>query len=529
MTQRRVTTIPATLQPFTSQPITNARKRRVAAYARVSTDTDEQLSSYEMQVRYYTDYIASRPDWEPAGIYTDEGITGTSTTHREGFRRMMADALDGKIDLIITKSVSRFARNTVDSLTSVRDLKAKGVEIYFEKENIWTLDSKGELLITIMSSLAQEEARSISENVTWGIRKRFADGKVAMPYSGFLGYDKGEDGAPVIVESEAEVVRLIYSLFLQGKAVQWIAAYLTNQGVPTPRDKQKWSMSTVRSILKNEKYTGNAVLQKTYVTDFLTKKTKRNDGEIPKYYVENSHPAIISEATYNLAQDEFRKRESADHKVRGDGLFSGKIFCGKCGAPYTQKTWHSNTKYRRIIWRCAHKYKSRTEHCTSPHFSEVELKKVAMLAISSVVTNRDEIIAEVQAVMATAFDTSKLEDKKSLLELKVHQISEKANALINKNSRIALDQECYQQEFDKLTSEYNTIKVQLDKVSSLIDEKKTRKLRMKVFTEELSKADIFTEFSEELFNTLVDHMTVYSKESIGVTFRDGREEIVALG
>jgi len=229
----RVTTIPATISRFTATPINEKKKRRTAAYARVSTDSEEQLTSYTAQVDYYTQYIRGRDDWEFVEVYTDEGITRTNTKHREGFKRMVADALAGKIDLIVTKSVSRFARNTVDSLTTVRQLKEKGVEIYFEKENIWTLDSKGELLITIMSSLAQEESRSISENVTWGQRKRFADGKVSMPYKQFLGYDRGEGGVPVINEKEAEIVRLIYRLFLEGKTASGICKYCqpTSQGL----------------------------------------------------------------------------------------------------------------------------------------------------------------------------------------------------------------------------------------------------------------------------------------------------------
>ena len=214
---RAVTMIPATKNRFTALPTASVARRKVAGYARVSTDSEEQQTSYEAQVDYYTQYIQSREDWEFVGVYTDEGISATNTKHRDGFKQMVKDALAGKIDLIVTKSVSRFARNTVDSLTTVRKLKEHGTEIYFEKENIFTFDSKGELLITIMSSLAQEESRSISENVTWGQRKRFADGKVSMPYKQFLGYEKGEDGTPVINEEEAAIVRLIYRLFLDGK------------------------------------------------------------------------------------------------------------------------------------------------------------------------------------------------------------------------------------------------------------------------------------------------------------------------
>ena len=223
----------------------------------------------------------------------DEGISATNTKRREGFKEMITDALDGKINLIVTKSVSRFARNTVDSLVTIRKLKENGVECYFEKEGIYTFDSKGELLITIMSSLAQEESRSISENITWGQRKSFSDGKVHLPYKRFLGYEKGEDGRPAVVESKARVVKLIYGIFLEGKTQAGICKYLEELGIPSPGGKQTWSKTTVTSILQNEKYKGDALLQKKFTVDFLEKKMKPNEGEVPQYYVTGSHPAII--------------------------------------------------------------------------------------------------------------------------------------------------------------------------------------------------------------------------------------------
>ena len=305
-----VTVIPATKSIHTKAPTKAHTKRRVAAYARVSTDSEEQLNSYEAQVDYYTHFIQGKPEWEFVKVYTDEGISATNTRKREGFNRMIADALDGKIDLIVTKSVSRFARNTVDSLTAVRKLKEHGTEVYFQKENIYTFDSKGELLITIMSSLAQEESRSISENVTWGQRKRFADGKVSLPYKSFLGYRKGADGLPEIVPEEAETVRLIYKLFIGGRTVNYIANHLTQSGIPTPRGKAKWNTSTIESILTNEKYKGSAILQKKFTVDFLSKKMKVNEGEVPQYYVEHSHPAIIDPEEWEQVQKEFQLRKS---------------------------------------------------------------------------------------------------------------------------------------------------------------------------------------------------------------------------
>lgn len=253
-TAKNVTMIPAKLNPITGKVDNNRKKRRVAGYARVSTDSDEQFTSYEAQVDYYTKFIQANPDWEFVKVYTDEGIYGLNMKKRDGFNTMIADALAGTIDLIVTKSVSRFARNTVDSLTTVRKLKEKGVEVFFQKENIYTLDSKGELLITIMSSLAQEESRSISKNVTWGQRKRFSDGKVSMPYKRFLGYRKGPDGQPEIDPKEADTVRCIYRWFMEGQSYCAIASRLMKSGILPPGGKQKWQPNTVKSILTNEKY-----------------------------------------------------------------------------------------------------------------------------------------------------------------------------------------------------------------------------------------------------------------------------------
>lgn len=353
--QRKIVTIPPTLQRFTAAPISEKRKRRVAGYARVSTDKDDQFTSYEAQVDYYTTYIQKRDDWEFIQVYTDEGITGTSTKHREGFKQMVADALAGKIDLIVTKSVSRFARNTVDSLTTIRQLKENGTEVYFEKENIWTFDSKGEVLLTIMSSLAQEESRSISENCTWGQRKRFADGKVTVPFSRFLGYDRGEDGNLIVNQEQAKLVKRIYQMFLTGMTPHGIAQTLTEESIPTPAGKKKWSATTVKSILSNEKYHGDALLQKTFCEDFLTKKFKTNEGEVPQYYVENNHEAIIDDGTFEMVQQELAKRTGGKNRHSGTHIFASKIKCGDCGGWYGAKVWHSKEKCKRIVWQCNQK------------------------------------------------------------------------------------------------------------------------------------------------------------------------------
>ena len=260
------------------------KKRSVAGYARVSTENEEQQSSYEAQMDYYTKYIGSRDDWEFVKMYSDEGISATSTKHRSGFNQMISDALDGQIDLIITKSISRFARNTVDSLTTIRKLKDKGIEVYFEKENIRTLDAKGELFITIMSSLVQEESRSISENTTWGRRKQFADGKYSLAYKNFYGFDKGKNGKLVVNEEQAKVIRFIYKLFLEGLSRQAVVE-LYKRGIKSPMTKDRWNRTTMMYILGNEKMCDSALLQKKYTESFLTHKQVKNNGEIQQYLV----------------------------------------------------------------------------------------------------------------------------------------------------------------------------------------------------------------------------------------------------
>ena len=336
-----------------------------------------------------------------------------------------------------------------------------------------------ELLITIMSSLAQEEARSISEDVTWGIRKRFADGKVSMAYSSFLGYEKGPNGTPVINENEAEVVRLIYSLFLQGKAVSWIASYLTKKGIPTPRKKARWTTTTIESILTNEKYKGDAVLQKTYISDFLTKKAKPNNGEIPKYYVENSHPAIISTETFALAQEEMKKRKEDRTRTTSASVFSGKVYCGKCGSVYGRKVWHSNDRYRREIWRCDSKYERKGHVCNSHHFTEKQLEAAAIKAINDILKDRKAIINETESVLSDLFDTSPLLEREAGLETRINEVSEKAKDLIGRNSRIAQNQDEYQEEYSRLSDEYHKLKEKLDAVEAVITDKETRRTRAK--------------------------------------------------
>lgn len=350
------------------------QKLKVAAYARVSTEQDEQQNSYEAQVDYYSRYINNNPDWIFVGVFADRGITGTNTKNRDGFNEMIDLALNGGIDLILTKSISRFARNTVDTLQIVRELKAVNVEVVFEKENLHTFDPRCEVFLTIMSSLAQEESRSISENVRWGQQKRMKDGKVQIAYSRFLGYTKGADGNLEIVEEEAAIIREIYRLYLSGVSLGDIANFLTERGILTPGGKRKWSISTVRSILSNEKYKGDALLQKTYTTDYLSKKVKKNNGEVRQYLVEHSHEPIIDPGVFDQVQEMLAKNHKRRTRVYSDYPFSGKIICGDCGSLYGRDVWRVRaTGERYPIWYCNHKYDGESI-CQTKSLREEEIK-----------------------------------------------------------------------------------------------------------------------------------------------------------
>lgn len=466
---------------------------------------------------YYTRHIKSNPAWKFIEVYADEGISATSTKKRDGFNRMISDALSGKVDLIITKSVSRFARNTVDTLTTVRKLKEKGVEVYFEKGNIYILDSKGELLITIMGSLAQEESRSISENVTWGQRKRFADGKVSLPYKHFLGYEKGEDGIPKIVENEATVIRMIYKLFLEGKTASGIAKHLTSNEIPTPAGKKVWQQSTVLSILKNEKYKGDAMLQKSFTVDFLTKKKKINEGEIPQYYVENSHPAIITPEVFDLVQHELNKRREVKGYKTGGSCFSGKIVCGECGSFYGSKVWHSTSKYRRVIWQCNAKFKN-DKKCSTPHLYEDRIKQAFVEAFNSLIENKEEIL--IQALT----DTTKLDKESFKLQSELEVVTEMLRKCVEENSHTALNQTEYEERYKTLAEKYESIKKGLEGIDEKRLEKNAKQENIVAFIKELEQREgLIAEFDEELWKGTIEKVVVNTEVNIAFVFKDGME------
>ena len=519
----KVTMIPATINPLTHLPSVAARKRRVAGYARVSTDSDEQFTSYEAQVDYYTRFIQAKPEWEFVKVYTDEGISGCNTKRREGFKEMIADALDGQIDLIVTKSVSRFARNTVDSLVTIRKLKENGVECYFEKEGIFTFDGKGELLITIMSSLAQEESRSISENITWGQRKSFSDGKVHLPYKRFLGYEKGEDGRPAIVEEEAAIVRLIYRLFLDGKTQAAICRYLENLGIPSPSGKQKWSKTTITSILQNEKYKGDALLQKKFTVDFLEKKMKPNEGEVPQYYVEGSHPHIIEPDEWEQVQAEIKRRKTLGRAYSGKSVLSAKLICEDCGGFYGSKVWHSTDRYRRTIWQCNSKF-ANEERCHTPTMDTETVQTLFIKAYNLMMQDRVQIIRDIEAWRKALMDFATLDAdiERQLEETQV--VAELVKAAVKENASTAQSQEAYLKKYEALTERYEKAAAELERLQNLRTARSQQDKKMALYIRTLKKQpEVLQEWDDAIWTVMVEKGIVHRDGTITFVFQNGTE------
>lgn len=345
--EKQIIVIPA--NPLVAQNRTFPRQLRAAAYCRVSTDQEEQLTSYEAQVAYYTDKIMSNPEWTLAGIFADEGITGTSVKKRTNFLRMIRLCRKGKIDIILTKSISRFARNTVDCLNYIRELKELGIAVIFENENINTMKADTEIIITMLAGFAQAQSESISQNVRWGKRQAFKSGKVSFQYSRIYGYERGENDKPRVIPEQAAVVRRIFQSYLAGSSVPDIKRMLEAEGIAAAGGKPQWSVGALQYMLRNEKYCGDALLQKTFVENCISKKTRKNNGELPKYLVQNHHEAIIDRTLFEKVQAEIArragKRKVSDKTSKtGQSKYSGRyaltelLICGNYNAPYKQIT-----------------------------------------------------------------------------------------------------------------------------------------------------------------------------------------------
>ena len=438
---KRVRTIPATVQPLNVYS-TEYLLKRVAAYCRVSTKQEEQLNSYETQVRYYTDRINREPGWKLAGIYADKGITGTSMKKRDEFNKLIRQCKRGKVDMIIVKSISRFARNTLDCLKITRMLRELKVDVYFEEQNLHSIDPSSEFYISIYGSVAQSESENISHNVTWGKARSAKEGNVFFAYKSFLGYRRGADGKPEIDPEQANTVRRIYDRFLAGDSLQQIANGLTADGIPTPMSRTVWQASVVQSILSNEKYKGDALLGKTYVEDCISKKVRVNAGERPQYYVENNHPAIIDAATFSRVQEELARRASK-RKVKQTGTtteqgkYCGKyaltelLICGECGTPYRRCTWTVGGK-KRIVWRCINRLDYGKKYCHhSPTMEEAPLQNAIMDAVLKTAQIDPNILQTLKQHIRLGLGAGAGEDKSVEIQIRIAQIDQEFKSLLN--------------------------------------------------------------------------------------------------
>lgn len=438
---KRVRIIPATIQPLNVYS-TEYLLKRVAAYCRVSTKQEEQLNSYETQVRYYTDRINREPGWKLAGIYADKGITGTSMKKRDEFNKLIRQCKRGKVDMIIVKSISRFARNTLDCLKITRMLRELKVDVYFEEQNLHSIDPSSEFYISIYGSVAQSESENISHNVAWGKARSAKDGNVFFAYKSFLGYRRGADGKPEIDPEQANTVRRIYDRFLAGDSLQQIANDLTADGIPTPMGRTVWQASVVQSILSNEKYKGDALLGKTYVEDCISKKVRVNAGERPQYYVENNHPAIIDAATFARVQEELARRASK-RKVKQTGTtteqgkYCGKyaltelLICGECGTPYRRCTWTVGGK-KRIVWRCINRLDYGKKYCHhSPTMEEAPLQNAIMDAVLKTAQIDPNILQTLKQHIQLGLGAGAGEDKSVEIQIRIAQIDQEFKNLLN--------------------------------------------------------------------------------------------------
>lgn len=535
-TAPNVTVISAKVQ--TAESRDKYHQLRVAAYCRVSTELEEQQNSYQVQIAYYTDLINKKKEWTLAGIFADEGISGTQTKKRTEFNRMIRMCKNKKIDLVITKSISRFARNTVDCLEYVRQLKDLGIGVIFEKENINTLTMTSEFMISLYGSFAQAESESISKNVSWGKEKACREGKVQFQYKYLLGYKKGADGKPEIVPEEAEIVRLIYNLFLDGYSLSNIKKVLESKEFLTSTGKKIWNVSHIQSILKNEKYVGDALLQKTFTSDCITHKVVKNHGERPMYLVTNHHDPIIDRDTYNRVRQELARRNSkrkiSDKTITEQGKYSGKyaltelLICGKCGTPYRRTTWAARGK-KQIVWRCISRLEHGKKYCPdSPTIKEEQLHKAIIRAINNYYSCRNDIVKILKANIGSVLECQGQEEILAA-EKRLKEIDQARTDLISLIASGGCDEDKLDSEFVKLYGEEQQLSERLTMLKSQNKTSAETQAKLDKIMDmiEHEKFELET-FDNVLIRKLIECVKVLSKTEILVIFKGGyevREEI----
>lgn len=526
----RIVIIPAKTQ----EEIKKAEKcLKVAAYCRVSTDEEEQKNSYQAQIEYYTDKINKNPEWQMAGIFADEGITGTQAKKRPEFLKMIRLCRQGKIDVILTKSLSRFARNTVDSLNYIRELRTLGIAVISEKENINTLTAESEMLITIMSCFAQAESESISKNVAWGIRQSFKNGNVPMQYKKLLGYKKGADGNAEIVSDEAEIVKEIYRCYLDGASLNQIADMLNNRGLTTKGSNSPYRKEVIQRILTNEKYTGDALLQKTYITDCITKKSRKNNGELPMYLVKNHHEPIISRPDFNRVQEEMARRSAkrsiAEKLTKTEqGKYSAKyalselLICGECGSHYRRVTWTAKG-FKEIKWRCINRIQYGKKNChSSPTIDEQALHKAIISAINEFCEVKDEVAKALRESITEVLDPN-LNGSIQAAQQRIDELAHNIDELI-KLATVPETAATAMADIEKFSEEMKTLRefIETEKAKQIAVQRGSAELD--AILKRLEKEDFtMTEYNDVAVRQLIEKVTVESKNVITVAFKGGLE------
>jgi len=511
------------------------RQLRVAAYCRVSTDQEEQQSSYQSQIDYYTDKISKNSEWKLSGIFADEGISGTSTKKRKEFVRLMALCKQGKIDMILTKSISRFSRNTLDCLGYIRMLKEKGIPVIFEKEGINTMEMQSEMNISLLGSFAQGESESLSKNVSWGKHQSFKNGKVYISYTNFLGYEKGEDGLPKVIPEQAEIIKSIYNLYLAGHSVAGIKKELEKLGAHSATGNTEWKVNAIRSILRNEKYIGDALLQKTFVSDFITKKVCKNNGQLPQYYVSENHEGIIEKEIYYQVQEEMARRSSkrkvAEKNVTTEqSKYSSKyaltelLVCGNCGTQYRRVVW-SKRGNKKAVWRCISRLEYGTKYCTDSYtIEENTLHNAILKAINLLASDKGELITTIKESLCVALNGSVDNNKTFTIESRIKELNNSMMDLVKLCAKEGSDSEKYDDQFITISDELKQLQEMLNNQEIQKDEdSKTNSQMNNLFGILETESLTITEFDNTLVKQLINTIKILSKEKILIIFNGGFE------
>ena len=510
------------------------RRIRVAAYCRVSTKQEEQINSYEVQKKHYTEKINANPEWQMVGIFADRGITGTSVLKRDEFNKMIKLCKNKKIDMILVKSISRFARNTVDCLHYTRMLKTLGIDVYFEEQGIHSIKPDAEFYISIYGTIAQSESENISANVKWGKLQSAKEGKVAFTYKNFLGYRKGADGKPQIDEEQAETVKIIYDRFLAGDSLKQIAVKLQNEKRLSPSGRNEWSTATIRSILSNEKYKGDAIINKTFTVDCLTKEIRKNNGERPKYYVENNHPAIIDAETFGRVQEELARR-IGKKKVKEigtkteQGKYSSKyaltelLICGECHTPYRRCTWTAHGE-KRIVWRCVKRLDYGKKYChNSPTLEESRIQTAIVNVIQRFAQQDPQLLKTLKSHIEKGINDAVREDDSLDIQLRLAAVEKEINELFNTISVDTIES-FDEKKAEELLAEKNKLQAELDRLAELNRKDKNKQSRIDEITELLDGIKNRTmEYDDRLVRQIIEAIIVESKEKIKVIFIGGYE------